>query len=242
MGGAESKTATLRLATEKLAELKGGNVDGAIAQKKLENKIRAVDEDTDERVKEIKATPIDKEQIKAQSKSEYESKLKQNARDKVVAIKQAESEIEQAKHNVTVTEKSANAYIKEAELNLENAKKQAETMKQQAALTVKSRTDRLEQIKEIATEEEERRNLKAKQELDSELRSVENAEKAMQMRVDKAIAEGKKKKRELEEELDLLKIRNSSKSSGVELYERLFVTVEKISAPVETADPEKKKK
>lgn len=229
MSGAESKTATLRMATEKLHELKGGNIEGLIAQKKLENKIKAIDEEIAEKIKSIKDEPMDEELVKVKAKADYASKLKENARYKLVKIQQAEQVIAQAELDVSRAKKTAEGSLKQAELDLLEAKKEAETLVSQAELTVKTRKERLEQLKEIAKEEEERANLTAKHDLDKDLKSVENTEKAKQREINKAEAEGKKRKKETEEELELLKIRNNSKDSGVVLYERLFDTVEKIS-------------
>lgn len=229
MVSVETKTATLRIATEKIVESKGGNIKGKIAQQKLENQLKAIDAEVAERIKEIKATPINEEMQVEQANADYDCQVKANARDRAVSIQQAEAQIKQAELNVMDKKKQADAMLKQAEYELLRIKDLTDQETRQAELIAQTRRDSLEQVKEIAKEAEERANLNAKQERQEALQSVKDIEKATQRRIDKEIAAGERKKLELQQELDILKIQNEEQGSGEKHWQQLYNDVVAIS-------------
>jgi hypothetical protein len=225
----ETKTSTMRIATEKIVESKGGNVKGKIAQQKLENQIKAIDAELDERIKDIRATPINEEMQIEQAEADYACQMKANARQRVVSIQDAEANIKQAELEVAQAKKDSDAAIKQAEFHLMQVKEKADRHIKQAELTAQTCTDSLEQVKEIAKETEERANLTAKQEYQQAIESVKDAEKAMQRRIDKEIALANKRKLELQQELDILRIQNEEQGSGEKHWQQLYNDVVAIS-------------
>jgi len=225
MGAAESKTATLRLATEHLVEAES-NVDGPLKELELKNQIKDVQEETEENVRQIKAKDIDEAEIKAEAKVRLESVKKANARDRIVQIQSAENEIEQAKLNLEDTEQEQAERIKSAELQISKIKREAASSVAQKKTKVKSLTDGLNQVIEIAKEAEERANLKVEQENKKTLNSIKDHEKAKKLQIDTAKAEGDKKVKALERKLEVVQLQNKAAGSGKKvLVERLYKDV-----------------
>lgn len=229
MAQIETKTNTMRIATEKIVESKTYNVKGKIAQQKLENQIKAIDAQTEERIKEIKLSPIDEDMQIKQAEADYQSQVSGHARARIVTIQNAEAAIKQAELDVEEAKKEADAQLRALEVKMLQIKTTYEKQIRQAELTAQTKRDSLNQVKEIAKETEERNNLRVKQELQAVLNSVKDTEKAMQRRIDKEIAAGERKKLELQQELELLKIQNEEQGSGEKHWQKLYEDVVAIS-------------
>jgi len=134
--------------------------------------------------------------------------------NKDLQLKQAEAELD--------SEKKANAREKTVAVqNAEYAIKQAE-------LDVQRKKDTLAQIKEIATEREERDNLEAQQEYETILASIDNVDKTIALKVEKAKQMAKIRKKEIEIELDTIKAKNESQEEKQKCWKALYEDVKAI--------------
>ena len=109
-----SKYATLAEAMKEKVELLSLNTNNLVEKKKIEGALKRIDEETNQRIEEIKATPIDTDLIKTQAKADLDS-----------ALSQAEREAEQKKLQ-------ADSQIKNAESQLEQMKQAAKFDKEKA--------------------------------------------------------------------------------------------------------------
>jgi hypothetical protein len=193
----QSKYETLQNATIQQVAAVDAGVEDSVEQKHLEAELAQIDEETEQQIKEIKATPVNKELLKKQAEAELESRRKANARDKAVAIQQAQHAIEQAELDKDLS-------VKQAELDIQRKK------------------DTLEQIKEIASENEARKNLSAEQEYDRIVASVDDTEQTINLKIEKAKQQAKVRKREIEIELESIKAKNEAKSEKTKCWKNLY--------------------
>lgn len=195
-----SKYETLANTIKQKLELLGANADDIVKQKQLEAELQRIDKETEQRIEEIKATPIDTELIKQQAKAELENTIRENKRTKTMKI---------AKSEEVVTD--CEAGIREGQEELRRLKRD------------------LEMEKERFAEEEATSNLKAQQEYERTISSIGNSEKSMELKINREKQDGERRKSETKIRLDNIKAKNDAQKEKMDCIERLYKDIKEIS-------------
>ena len=127
------------------------------------------------------------------------------------AINERDASIKQAKRLTINT-------IQENERKLEGGKKQLELMQCQ-----------FEQIKEQCKEQEEKEILKAENDYQKTISSVDNVEEVIKLNIAKEKAEANKRKKSIKIDLSNVKIRNEAQTDKLKSIETLYNDIKEIS-------------
>ena len=171
---------------------------------RLQAELDSIDADVNQRIEEIKATPMDKELLKKQAENELSSATKQNKRNCEELVRKAEQEIKQAQLN-------ADKAYEQAKLDIERAKA------------------RLSSVKEAAAERKESLDVEAKQQYAMVMSSIDNTGKTLELRIQKEKVNGEKQKREISIKLQQLKSRDKIVEEKKALMRRFYDDVVAIS-------------
>jgi len=120
-----SKYATLAEAMKEKVDLLSLNTNNIIKKKVIEGSLKRIDEETEQRVEEIRATPIDTELIKSQAKSDYEATLNEIKREAIQRKTNADSGVKNAENQVA-------KIIQDAKFEKEKADEEATRMEVEA--------------------------------------------------------------------------------------------------------------
>jgi len=172
--------------------------DNKVQIEELEAELLDIDREVELTIKEIKSTPIDKELLKEQAKVDMENKLSQTemeCQNKVLELQN---------------------HINQSELDMENVYKQAKIDLEKMKMKIKK-------VEEEAKMERKAKDIRTKQEYDIIVSSVDNTDKTLQLKIEKATMSGDKRKKEIEIELRSLKARDKvneeKKAVWVKLYD-----------------------
>lgn len=190
------------------------NVDDTIKKKTLQAELDRLDDELKFEIKEIKNTPINKDHLEAQAKTELDYQMKANARKRESTVEDVENEIE------------------EISLDLENRKSVFQNTIKEIELEIKRKTSSLKQVQEIAKEKEERDNLLARQDYDKALASVNNSEAIISLRVEKAERAMKERKKEIEIKLDKITAKTESQADKLKCWKSLYEDIKQIGLKV----------
>jgi hypothetical protein len=171
---------------------------------RLQAELDSIDADVNQRIEEIKATPMDKELLKKQAENDLSSATKQNKRNCDELVQKAEQEIKQAQLN-------ADKAYEQAKLDIERAKA------------------RLSSVKEAAAEKKESLDVEAKQQYAMVMSSIDNTGKTLELRIQKEKVNGEKQKREISIKLQQLKSRDKIVEEKKALMRRFYDDVVAIS-------------
>jgi hypothetical protein len=95
-----SKYATLAEAMKEKVDLLSLNTNNIIKKKVIEGSLKRIDEETAQKIEEIKATPIDTELIKSQAKSDYDTAISEIKRVTIQAKSNADAGVANAEAQV----------------------------------------------------------------------------------------------------------------------------------------------
>ena len=109
-----SKYATMAEAMKGKVDLLSLNTNNIIKKKVIEGSLKRIDEETEQRVEEIRATPIDTELIKSQAKSDYEATLNEIKRRTIERKNNAEAGVKNAEAQVDKIVQDASFEIEKA--------------------------------------------------------------------------------------------------------------------------------
>jgi hypothetical protein len=171
---------------------------------RLQAELDSIDADVNQRIEEIKATPMDKELLKKQAENDLSSATKQNKCNCDELVQKAEQEIKQAQLN-------ADKAYEQAKLDIERAKA------------------RLSSVKEAAAEKKESLDVEAKQQYAMVMSSIDNTGKTLELRIQKEKVNGEKQKREISIKLQQLKSRDKIVEEKKALMRRFYDDVVAIS-------------
>ena len=169
----KSRFEGMEIAVREQAKIVDGSVQQKVDVETLEAEKAVIDQEVEQEIKEIKSTPINKKTVKEQAETNKSNKLKAIERECNTTVMQAEQQIKQAQHN-------ADQNYNQAKLNIEKAKEDLENLKQQAQEMGDSKRTQVIQGFETV------------------LASIDNTDKTIELKVEKAKIDGKKRKREIE--------------------------------------------
>ena len=179
----KSRFEGMEIAVREQAKITEGGANDTVEIESLGAELKDIDAETETSIKEIKATPINKELLRKQAQNDIEFKKKENDRNYKTIVSENEARINQAELNSEQT-------YKQAKLDIQNAKV------------------KLENMKETAKETNEIANLKATQEYNKIISSIDNTELTLSLQVDREKMNGEKRKKEIEIKLRGLKAKN----------------------------------
>lgn len=180
----KSRFEGMEIAIREQAKIADLGANDKVRIETLEAQLNDIDDDLKQEVAQIKATPIDKSLLRKQAETDRDNRLKRNEMELKFRLNKAEMDIKQAEHD-------ADEAYKQAKLDIDREKAE------------------LANLKELATAEKDKNDVLAKQEFDRTIASVDNTEKTIQLRIDKATSDSKKLKKDIEIQLRSLKAKNN---------------------------------
>lgn len=200
----KSRFEGMEIAVREQQKISEANAGDKVDIETLEAELNDIDIDTQHRIAEIKATPIDKELLKRKAEMEMDFALKENDRICKTIILEAEQKIAQA-------ELDADNEYKQAKLDIEKAR------------------GSLSNVKETAIERKKMLDMKAKEQFDTVLASIDNTEKTLSLQISKEEMNGEKRKKEIAIRLRALKARNKVVEDNRKIWEKLYNDTVEIS-------------
>lgn len=113
-----SKYATLAEAMKEKVAILSLGVDDSVREKQIEAELKRIDEETNQAIEEIKATPIDAELIKTQADADLETAKREHKRQTSTDILSAEDDVKEAEHQLEIAKRSL-TLVKERTAELE---------------------------------------------------------------------------------------------------------------------------
>lgn len=200
----KSRFEAMESAVREQASISEASASEKAQMDRLQAELDSIDADVNQRIEEIKATPMDKELLKKQAENDLSSATKQNKRNCDELVQKAEQEIKQAQLN-------ADKAYEQAKLDIERAKA------------------RLSSVKEAAAERKESLDVEAKQQYAMVMSSIDNTGKTLELRIQKEKVNGEKQKREISIKLQQLKSRDKIVEEKKALMRRFYDDVVAIS-------------
>jgi hypothetical protein len=199
-----SRFEALKAAVEEQAKMTEAGASDKVLIETLEAELAEIDADTNRRINEIKATPINKDILKKGAETQRDSLLKANERDYKTIVMSAEQE------------------IKQAELDADNTYKQAQ-------LDIDKEKATLINIKERAQEKKDRDDIAVNEEYERIIASIGNVEKTIELKVQREVVAGDKRKQEIQIKLRGLKARDKVADSKRAIFTKFYNDVVDIS-------------
>lgn len=200
----KSRFEGMEVAVREQAKLSEASISEKVQIDRLQADLDSIDAETKQRIEEIKATPINKELLKAQAENELSANLKQNKR-------------------------ACDEVVMRAELDVKRAQQEADEAYAAAKLDIEESKAKIASIKESALERKERLDIDAKQSYEMVVSSIDNANKTLALRVQKETALGEKAKKEIAIKLQALKSRDKIVEEQKASWKQIYSDIVEIS-------------
>lgn len=119
MSNSGSKYATLADAMREKVRMLSLGVNDSVRASEIEAELKRIDEETNQTIEEIKATPIDTDLVKKQAKADLDTAKRDNRRKASTEILTAEDEVKEAERMLDITKRNLEL-IKEKVVEIES--------------------------------------------------------------------------------------------------------------------------
>jgi hypothetical protein len=205
----KSRFEGMEIAIREQSKIAESGIQDKIQIDTLKMNIESIDNETLQKIEEIKNTPVNKDILKRQAQNDFNTHKTNNQRE-------YDSLLQQATHNINQASLDAEQKYKQAQIDIANKKAQ------------------LEMLTATAKEQKEQLDLDAQQEFDVAMASIDNVEKTIQLRIQKVEMEAQKRKKEFELKLRALEAKNNIIEEQKDGWKRFYKDVVEISKQPDT--------